>query len=84
MVVYFYQPEIKYHEKFHKMLESLEKDFKVEVSSIDIRSDLTMSKRFDFVSLPCLIYFKNKKIFKKHEGMISYSDLKKLFRLKLS
>jgi len=81
-VVYFYKPEINYHEKFHKMMESIEKDFSIEVCTVDVRSDPTIPKRFDFISLPCVALFKKQKLVKKHEGMISYPSLKKLFRLK--
>lgn len=80
-IIYFYTPEMLYHDKFIKMMELIEKDFKIKCFSLNARGDDTLLKRFDFMSVPCLILFKDGKKYKKIEGMISYKDLKKYFKL---
>ena len=72
---------MNYHQKFKKMLTGIELESKINCFAINVKSDATLLKRFNFKSVPCVIYYKNNKEFKRCEGMISFSDLKKLFKL---
>jgi hypothetical protein len=79
IVLYFYVEGMNYHKKFVTMINSCEKDNdSIIFHAINIDLEKNMHLRFNFKSVPCLIFYSNDIEVYKHEGMLSADNLKKL------
>ncbi len=78
-ILYFYFPEFIFLEKFKKMISSMEgEDSSLNFFAVNIRSDISLKKRFNLVSIPTIIVFKKFKERNRCEGLLPFKELKKI------
>jgi thioredoxin-like negative regulator of GroEL len=79
IIVYFYDDNLNYHHKFINMISVLEKEnLNIRFVGVNIKCEKKLNIRFNFKSIPCLIFYSNDIEVYKHEGMLSSKKLKKI------
>ncbi len=80
--IYFYASWMPFHKRMSLMISRLEEKYKekdIIFYAVDIDSFKPFIKRFGLQSIPTIILNKNFKEFKRVEGIIMSSALKRLF-----
>lgn len=78
--LYFYAPWMPYHSRMTMMISKMEQKYKdVTFYAIDVDFFKNLCKRFEVDSIPTIVILNNIKEFKRVEGVILTSVIKKIF-----